>query len=89
MLDLRVVDIVETPEVVVWAQNASLDSKAKFIANNDIAAAKLENVLPVAPKGSCRKPQEETGPNTFDEAAIGLRRSVMEFVDDNVVELTG
>lgn len=45
VLDLGVINIVETSEVMVRAENSSLDSKAKLVADNDIPIAKLENVL--------------------------------------------
>jgi hypothetical protein len=77
VLDLGVIDVVETSKVVVRAQNSRLDSESKFVADNHIAAAKLKNVLSVASKRRCSETSEAEKSFTslkLTKSSIGLSR---------------
>ena len=75
------------PEVAKRAQQVRLDAFAEVTAEHQVVATQRQQVAAVGAFGGRRQAEQEPRPEVLDQPTVGVRRRVMELVDDDVVEV--
>ena len=84
--DVAVVDLVRHPIIMKGTQEPAGDALDQIAAVDEVLAAELEQVATIRALRGRRQAEQEAGLEVVDEPPIGLRRGVVELVDDQVVE---
>lgn len=85
--DIAVVNLVRDAEIVKWTQQTVLDALRQVSAINEIFAAECQEVTPVGALGCGGQPQQKPRLEVVDQLPIAPGRSVVKFINHNVVEI--
>src|SRR5574343_584873 len=78
---------VEDTEIMEGSQETAADSYKQIAFKNQIVVAESKNIRLVTTIRSCREAKKKTGSEVLEQAPVHRCCGVMEFIDDDVIEM--